>query len=377
MIDLKELNEVYNQEIKSKNDFIITTELNTYYNGNQEVLQEMHFSKEDLQDPKTIKKIEEKLEKKQPVFSTIGALSGFLAFVLSMIGLAILGGEAVFIVILGFPFIAGFCITIGLYIAAIPRKQFEKDYKKFKTKVEKLKDNCQKKLETEEDSKKKTEYKNIIKNCDKVLKAIEKREKELADKKFQEEVKEMILLYKRALTLYTTPEKMYTFYEYYDIADLFHILSKLGITQNDFMKHCKSINWKLSENLYLPLEDYFKKHVATQKQWDKYSNQLKSLSIIPEYKTNSPVKIFFTTGSGEEIIYSPKNNKFYVLETVDVFFNSYYKGDMVVKETNLFDYFKNYNDDFNEEALIEADKELGYYILSECPPGLIKEKLPK
>jgi transcriptional regulator with AAA-type ATPase domain len=62
------LNEVCTQEQNSQIEYEINLEYSQISEADQQILQETHFSKDDLQDPETIKKLEDKLKKKEPIF---------------------------------------------------------------------------------------------------------------------------------------------------------------------------------------------------------------------------------------------------------------------------------------------------------------------
>ena len=311
---LESLNEINVDEQNSKLNYELNLEYSQISKEDQQILQETHFSKDDLQDPETIKKLEEKLKKKEPIFATLGALTGCLLFVLSAIGAAIAGTGTVVLMIIGFPAIIGICITVGMVIYNIPRSQFEKDYKKFKDKVQKLKDKSQEKMDQEKDSSKKSEYKKIITNCDKVLKIIEKREKEIADKKFKEDVNELTNYYKGALNMFENPHMLSLDNQYYANIE-FTILSKIGCDYSLFLNNCKKAKWSRAQ-VYISFDnlvDYLDSSEVTKESIHNNSK----FNIVPEFKNNDKIAVCVECGDTDWIdgyvTYSEKANKFFFI----------------------------------------------------------------
>ena len=360
---LKEsLNEIHNEETKSRLIYEANIEYSQISESDQQILQETYFSKDDLQDPETIKKLEDKLKKKEPIFATLGALSGVLTFILS-IALATLAGAgtAITLVTLGLPFIAGLAIIVGVYIGTIPNKQFEKDYKKFKNKVEKLRDKSKEKLETEEDNTQKTQYKEIIKNCEKVLKAIEKREKDIADKQFRQQVDQMTGYYKQAIKSIERPEYLGLDYDYSNISMVITIMQVLGVKYNQYLKLCKKADWTKA-NTFISLNTLYNDYIQSYRE---DFNELFS-KMIPEFNKNEKIAVIYSGDDASTIIYSPRANSFFLLD--------YWRKASITK-LDIFSHFYNIRN-IDMDVLKEVDKEEGYYILSDCPPGLIKKKLP-
>lgn len=357
------LQEVYIQEQTSKDEYELTLEQSKFVN--EQVIQEMIFNKDDLQDPKTLEKILERMKKKEPIFNVIGAIASFLTFALS-VAISIITTGAFTVALAPFLFILS--LMVFGYIHDIPRSQFKKDNEKFKKKVNKLKEKTQEKLDKETDNSKKIKYKEIIKNCDKVLAEIERREKEKKAKEFEKEVKEVKEHYNEAIGVLEHPEAIgFTIYDY-EISPWITILQLLGVNYSDFLRKFKSVKFKPDgEQFYVPLK------VRYIEDTGYFSNEEEMNDIfnnIPEYKSNSPVQVIYEEDGGYSFIfYSQKLGKF--MQYID----PYGKQKARCEEVDLFKKFYN-KDKINMEALIEADKELGYYILSDCPPGLKKKKLP-
>jgi len=357
---INELNELYKEELESKNNYDLMIESQIP----QEVIQEMIFNKKDLQDPKTLEKILERMKKKEPIFVTLGAIASFLTFALS-IAISIITTGAFTVALAPFLFILS--LMIFVYIHDIPRSQFNKDNEKFKKKVIKLKEKTQEKLDKETDNSKKTKYKEIIKNCDKVLAEIERREKEKKAKELEEETKKVKGHYNEAIGVLTHPEAIgFTIYNE-DISPWITILQLLGVKYSDFLRKFKSAKFDNKDEFFVSLKArYFEEY----KFFDSEEKMDDIFKIIPEYKSNSPVKFIYESDShGSFIFYSQKLGKFMI------YYGYGQKAKECCEEVDIFKYFYD-KDQINMEALIEADKELGYYILSDCPPGFKKKKLP-
>ena len=357
------LNELYIEEQISKEQFELSLEQSGFIN--EQVIQEMIFNKDNLQDPKTLEKILERMKKKEPIFDTLAAIGSFLTFALSVAISIITTG--VFTVVLA-PFFIILSVIIYMYIDTIPESQFKKDNEKFKMKVIKLKEKTQEKLDKETDPKKKAKYQEIIKNCDKVLKAIEEGIKKESEYEFDEEDKN---------TLKSTYEDLVKFLEYpfnfgweNGIEDIALLAELLKLNPQDITNKIKRTKFKKEEKtVYDCFVLMFGGDIKNIDDPD-IENEVKDL--LKKYKNIMNIKAIETGSNDDNIDFVAQNGIFYSLTT-----------DNEVEEGNMLKFAKySLHDEWNKsdkkfmKMLIEIDKELGYYLLSDCPPGLKKKKFP-
>ena len=357
--------EMYIEEKASKERYDETIEQYNFIN--EQVIQEMIFNKRDLQDPKTLEKILEKMKKREPIFDTLAAIGSFLTFALSVAISIIAGG--VFTVALA-PFFIILSVIVYMYIDTIPETQFKKDNEKFKKKVIKLKEKTQEKLDKETDPKKKAKYQEIIKNCDKVLKAIEEGIKKESEYEFDEEDKN---------TLKSTYEDLVDFLEYpfdfgwengiYDIALLGQIL---GLKPQDIQNKIKRTKFKKEEKTVYDMFCLMHGKDTVDAGLNDPNNFEYKENFIIKYKSIMNMKAIETGSNDDNIDFVTQNGIFYSLTTD----NEVEEGNMLkFAEHSFHDEWSTSDKNFMK-MLIEVDKELGYYLLSDCPPGLKKKKFP-
>lgn len=364
MKELKDsLNELYIEEQTSKEEYELSLEQSVFIN--EQVIQEMIFNKDDLQDPKTLEKILERMKKKEPIFDTLAAIGSFLTLCLTVAISIITTG--VFTVVL-FPFFIILSVIIYMYIDTIPNSQFKKDNEKFKKKVIKLKEKTQEKLDKETDPKKKAKYQEIIKNCDKVLKAIEEGIKKESEYEFDEEDKN---------TLKSTYEDLAKFLEYpFDfgwengIEDIALLAQLLNIKAQDITNKIKRTKFKKEEKtVYECFEIMFGGDINNIDDPD-LEDEVRDL--LKKYKNIMNMKAIETGSNDDNVDFVAQNGIFYRITTdIEVI-----EGDMFIFAKESFHDEWDKSDKKFMKMLIEVDKELGYYLLSDCPPGLKKKKFP-
>ena len=360
-----ELNEMYIQEQISKEDYELSLEQSEFIN--EQVIQEMIFNKKDLQDPKTLEKILERMKKKEPIFETLAAIGSFLTFALS-VAISIITTGAFTIVL--FPFLFVLCLILYMYIETIPRSQFNKDNEKFKKKVIKLKEKTQEKLDKETDNSKKTKYKEIIKNCDKVLKAIEDQNKKSSEYYFDEDDKN---------DLKGTYGDLVRFLEYpfnfgweNGIDDIALLAQLLELNPQDIQNKIKRTKFnKTKTTVYDMFVLMFGKDTVDTGLNDPDNFEYNENFII-KYKNIMNMKAIETGSNDDNIDFVAQNGIFYMLTT----------DNEIIEENMLYFAKYSFHDEWDKsdknfmKMLIEVDKELGYYLLSDCPPGLKKKKFP-
>ena len=364
-----ELDNLYLEEQSSKEDYELSLEQSIL---EQQLVQEMIFNKDDLQDPKTLEKILEKMKKREPVFETVALISSFLVFCLSIAISIITTG--VFTIVLS-PFFIILSVILYMYIDTIPGTQFKKDNEKFKKKVIKLKEKSQEKLDKETDHKKKAKYQEIIKNCDKVLKAIENQYKKYMDIKsseydFDEDDKN---------TLINTYEDLVDFLEYpFDfgwengIEDIALLAELLKLKPQDITNKIKRTKFKKEEKTVYDMFCLMHGEDTVDTGLNDPDNFEYKENFIIKYKSIMNMKAIETGSNDDNIDFVAQNGIFYSLTT-----------DNEVEEGNMLKFAEySSHDEWDKsdkkfmKMLIEVDKELGYYLLSDCPPGLKKKKFP-
>lgn len=200
----------------------------------------MHFSKEDLQDPKTIEKIY-KVKFSDNVFKTIHYLISALLLVFSLV----LGAFT-----LGVGFIFGAMIWFNVNEALkayIPNKN-DKNLDKFEEK-------CKKCITIAEghikNGRNVDENKKVIENCKKVLELIKEKRVEVEDKKLQALIETYIEAF-RNLELFINSENVSKIegvegeYEWEEVEEMFILASQLGITEDKISNilYSKKSNYK-------------------------------------------------------------------------------------------------------------------------------------
>lgn len=312
--------------------------LNEEYLEEQVILNEMHFSKNDLQDPKTLDKI---LKAKDKFESTSKKLMT-LFIILGIIASSTLAFFTNFIIGLGgLYFIIAALIWIGTSLSSAPAKSFKKNSEKYVNKVNQLLKKSEEALY--KDPKNKEKYQKIIDNCNNVLKEIKKREKEAAELLSKQEFQEVIDKYEALIEWIKKPFVIGHTGDGYDFS-LFAIAEVLGIPERALIENLKSKgkyynNWKyVFYNINNKNQDY-------------------NIFKDDEY-------IMISSDDDYVVFYSKRNNCIYYTNI---------SGEYI--KTSLYKEGKG-DIDCDKKLLIEADKELGYYLLSECPDGVIRKEFP-
>ena len=169
------------------------------------VLQEMHFSKKDLQDPKTIEKIIRRKEKfdtlAKYINTTLDILGVLLAIGLGIVLHSVMAAlGALMLVSLGL-------LYITVAIQDMPQRHYDKNVDKYKKMIKEFKEKTQKAIETTDDSKKKEKMKQIIDNCNKVEAEFVRRDKEKASKELSELIDFCKTLFPKTIEWYKDPGK--------------------------------------------------------------------------------------------------------------------------------------------------------------------------
>jgi len=311
----------------------------------EQVLTEMGFSKKDLQDPKTIEKILKRTDKYKSIYDSLLPLIALLGSVICIC-----------------TFCIGFVIFIPLYnklyehVKAYPVKKNNKEMERLKKKCLELKKKCEEAIN--KDPKKSNKYREVITNIDKTLKAIEEYKNKAENEKFMKDVQYYITRIKNAFRLLDGNLDPWEEYKHLndDISMLMYIYkipsSKIIECFSKLEEDCAIIDFDL-ENIHgKPIDE-----LELSKEIIKY---------IPEFKNNSYHNhyIFRLIAQNElESYVFVYKGKLY----------EFYPEDLILTPRNIDDYCESFKID---KALIEADKILGYYQLSDCPESVEKVPLP-
>ena len=359
--------EMYIEEKASKEQYDFIIETSSLSPEDRKVLQEMYFSKKDLQDPKTIKKIEDILKRTR--YQNVAAIASTIAFLVPIAisivinPLLIPGG-----ILAGIALVIAIIIRLYNWVETAPQKAFEKNYEKYKKQVKELKEKAEKQLAKKENSKYASKYKEIITNCDKVLKAIDEREKQISDNNYKAEIEDAIYYYNKLVKFLEYPFD-FGFEGEGDMGSTFETAKMLNISAQQIQSKVKNTKFKSDElNLlggiakfygvmdkrYNSIEDLIK-----EEEPDHDVNYLK-------FKSKMNMKVIELCSNDDNIDFIGQDGLIYQITTdreiyviKSIFYNNKFNGA-----------------EFGKKALIEADKELGYYILSEPPEGLEKKKFP-
>ena len=303
----------------------------------QVILNEMHFSKKDLQDPKTI----DKIIKRKEFFESVVKFIDFLFLGITVIGSCIIGSVVSFGAGLGtLTILSILTVNIVLNINSLPLNIYNKNIDKYKKKIEGLINICNQNIE--KDVKNKDKYKQIIDNCKKVQAKFDEMDKESKLLAYKEEYKDCLSAYKDIVYWLEKPYVLGHTGERYTSLDDLRLANSLGITDKDIIKNITS-KCKFEDKWDILFSDNDEESAIFFKD-DKY--------------------ILISSDDDHSIIYSKNKGKLYELYAYDKF-----------NETSLVNH-KFINKKFNIDIVKQVDKELGYYLLSKCPEQVKKKEFP-
>ena len=317
----------------------------------QAVLNEMHFSKKDLQDPKTI----EKITKREKQHESIASFLAILFLLICIIGPIVIGVAAGII-----PFVLAESTMWFLFgnvmdiLLTFPASLYDKNMKKYRTKVEKLKEQTEKKLKSNPDNAE--SCKKIIDNCDKVLKELDRLEKKSADRKYKAKIKEYTDIYQRIISMLDGTKDVFPVDGWDDIVE--GVAIALDIKQKDFINSCiKSTKPGLlydtgnSKDLWDTVEPWFsdKEHMEVS---IRNNRDIMYDKFYP-----------FLFGRNNDFMYliHQKTKKIYLLEDDLISTNSIYDNYVVAPDMKILE---------------DVDIALGYYRIAKCPPEVKQKKFP-
>jgi len=353
-----------NQFIISESDLNIIVE---YFSQNPEILDEAHWSKKELQDPETFKKLLDKFDKEKSIkgkidniWLTLSIADGILAGVLTKhISIGIVATIAAFI---------GKCF-ITIKTDSVLKNSQGNRIKQLREKAVKLRDKAAQLDDPES--------KKIVENCNKLIKEIDKyianQEKAEYKKKYNE-VKKLYIHTIQTVQegIYWFPNNYYTLYAY-----KYAEILKLDVDRIEKETKKRPIDNELFGSLW---ELWFGED-DKDKVYAEYSQTIEVMSkYIPEFKDNGNTCNIIDAIDDTVLLYSKKTDLFY--------YGDYYykempacKGYDVSKniDKHLYPWIKiameDYKFDIDMDLLKAVDADLGYYRLTPPPKGVTPKKI--
>ena len=314
----------------------------------EQLIQEMGFSKKDLQDPKTVEKV---LKQKQKYESIVNFVS-ILCIILVIIGSIITIG-------IGFIPLMLLFTTIYTTIESYPAKKNDKNLVKLKDKCLNLKQKCEYELEKNPDNKDNVKIKEMISNIDKCINAVDDYYKRISDENFLKQINSYCIILKNIIRFMEgkgLPNPSDLYFEY---KDFFTILLKYyNISESNILQKMS----KLEPNSY-PDNIY-----GSFDELDLDGDVFKKIPIFKD-KLNYGKKSLVVIIAHDEFAVIYYNGKLYETISTDINY---------CKEVTISKWIKNSDLPAKpDKAFIEADKSLGFYTFSDCPEQVKKREFPK
>jgi hypothetical protein len=348
-----------------------------------QIIQEMGFSKEDLQDPKTVQKVIDNAKKSGDIANTVGIFASVLVvlegIIFTVAPIAVIGAKnpmgglatASIIIPTQIGITSKLLITISDYVKDYPMKKQAKDLEKLDKCCDRLIQKSEKKMT--KDSKNKQKYQDIINNAKNVKKTISDYYKKIDDEKFLIAVNYEVEKYKFFVKFLNkenidySKNKKYAIdniYAILDYSEIFNINEKVILER--FIYYASKTQYDYDEVLEEIIEH---SGIDNGKKFENYAKRDKESKWLDlnVYPLIDDEKLDY-------IYYNQKLSLFvFVDDTVEaqgyVYFNkSLLKG--------LDDRYSG-RDIINKKAVIEADKILGYYKFSKAPEGITPNEFPK
>lgn len=330
-----------------------------------EAINEMHFSKKDLQDPKTMEKI---LKRKEFFDNCIGWMTalGIILIILITIVIGIftaaIGGIVVFPLLM-----LAFASTLET-LMALPNKWYVKNSEKFEKQVRDLMDKTKKKLEN--DIKNKDKYQKIITNCQKIIDIIEKRRAE-AEKEYNEKIhQEELNYYEQVVSWLEKPYEFGHTGEGGQFSEWLWCAKFLKVSENDIIKVIESHKHEKNTFYELTISGKYTDYKGRTKEVED-EDDVEGWITLHNHDYKKAVR---DLGNHAWLIQSDDDYGIWYTET-----KKFIESDINTPYT--FISLSSFADKSNlpeniEEILIDADKELGYYRLSKCPEQVKKKEFP-
>lgn len=332
-----------------------------------QILQEIHFSQKDLQDPKTLDKLLKRAQDEKKIKGVLDALFMILTIFEAWITKKlvnkkvdkVLPGEKV-------PFLfLGSLVGYATLTYKVTSKLNHVMYATQEKRIKKLREKCVQLIEKLKDSND-PKAKEIIENCKKTIKAIDTYYKKLESKEYKEKLKKYTDYYETFIDIITGKGCFYEGpnYWYYNLAKLAKISpSKFDEGHIKFGETDKKCRSSFNDLWGFDEMDQDSKNAAGFDEFCK---------IVPELKDGSDVYVYYAIDD-TFFIYSPKARHFVYGD---------YAPDACMWNKSIepiarkIDY-NNTSELTKEdiEFLKVVDAKMGYYLLSEPPEGVERKKL--
>ena len=332
-----------------------------------EVINEMHFSKKDLQDPKTIDKILKRKEFFENCIHFITTLEIILIVLISIVlgvVVPVIGG------VIAFPILMmAFASTLET-LMSLPNKWYIKNSEKFEKQVRELLDKTKKKLD--KDPKNKDKYNKIISNCQKIIDIIEKKKAE-AKKAYDDAVHQDELNYYKQVPEWL--EHPYMFGHTGNggyFSEWLYCAKILKVSEKDIIKTIE--NNKNDKNCFMEL--------TISGEYTDYKGRKREVINEDEVEgwitlhNHDYEKAVEELGDHAWLIQSDDDYGIWYTETnkfIETDAGTPYK---FITLSSFAEKGKKNLPENIDDILIDADKELGYYRLSKCPAQVKKKKFP-
>ena len=319
------------------------------------VLQEMHFSKKDLQDPKTIERIIKRKERFETLAKYVSATLDMLGILLS-IGLGIVL-HSVIAALVALMLVSLGLLYITVAIKEMPQRHYDKNVDTYKKMIKEFKEKTQKAIDETDDPKKKEKMKQIIANCDKVEAEFIRKDKEKASKELGELIDFCKTLFPKTIEWYKDPGAhiSYGHTGTFSNGEEFKILQELKIPESKIIEY---IFKKCPDKVEMGKDMFLKYFGYDEMDFDD--------NPLAKQLANDHCIWFSSDDDFSRIISKEKKKCYY--DCAD--------GSGNDSIFNLLQFEEKFESKQFKKALIEADKELGYYLFSKCPEGIEKKEWP-
>jgi hypothetical protein len=346
------------------------------FNEAYQVVQEMGFSKEDLQDPKTVQKAIEQAKKASNTADKIGNLVSLLITVAGCAFVGVTTSAASKVGAGGITFVASAIITTGVLAKILgDLNNCIDDYKRTKEdkNLEKLYKECNKLIEKskkqmEKDKKNKQKYQDIINNATKVKESIKKHYQDKTKEEYQKILSQYMKEYKAYITFLSKEKAVYIGnMEMYYYSKILRVDEKIILDRFLYYSKKDQISYdKMIDNI----NDYYGFEIC---------NEFKDIKNISKDGYWIRLVSNVLKDTVHFIYYNPKINLFVAVddENDDYPYIAIEKSIFKLLES-IFEIESHEDFDINEckKYLIDVDKELGYYRLSKAPEGVKPKEFP-
>ena len=354
-----------NEQYMLENIFPFDYEERQLLQEGYQILQEIHFSQKDLQDPKTLDKLLKRAQDEKKVKGVLDALFMILTVFEAWLTKRFVNKKAEELTGEKVPFL--FIGSLVGYVTLTYKIASKLDMVMYATqekRIKKLREKCVQLIEKLKDSND-PKAKEIIANCTKTIKAIDAYYKKLESKEYKDKLNKYTKKYELFINIITGqgcfnegPD-----YWYYNLAKLAKISpSKFDEGHIKFGQNPKC--WKDSFNDLSGYDEEVRKDNE-----DEFNEFCK---IVPELKDGSKVYVYYAIDD-TFFIYSPKAKHFVYGDYGPKWCQWNRSIEPIAKKIDYNNTSNLTKEDI--EFLKVVDAKMGYYLLSEPPEGVQRKKL--